>query len=84
MLSASSPGWLLGMAMSVVPGRGAGGLGFRPFSKGPGNGTTGEATPVSVPLVCGDACVVAGDVAAAQGLWSGAVIRTGVSGGFTT
>lgn len=57
--------------VSVVPGRGVGPVGFRAVTPCSRVGRAGAAAPVSVPRVCGDPCVAAGDVAAAQGLCRG-------------
>ncbi len=54
-----------GVAVSVVCGRGSGRVGLCPFSSGGRDGRVGAAAAVSMPYVCGDSCVVAGDVVAA-------------------
>lgn len=62
-------GW--GAAVSVVPGRGAGAVGFRTSASGGRVGRSGPAAAVAVSGVFSHSCVVAGVVVAAQGLFRG-------------
>jgi hypothetical protein len=68
-----------------MPERGAGGAWFRAGSSCRRDRGAGPAAPISVPRVCGDSCVVAGDIAAAQAyvadlIWAAVVAKAAGAG----